>query len=92
MSRHSRCSTSSVAWPERWPVFAPAAGSGLAMGATAFAITEGDWIAAVVFLAPAALLGIVAGRNRRVSCASPEVTRVHPPDAKAEPPEAEPVA
>jgi hypothetical protein len=68
MARRSRCPSEVPAWPERWPVLAPAAGSGLAVGGVVLAITEGDWNAAIVFLVPAATLGVVARRNHRACC------------------------
>lgn len=52
--------------PERWPVLGPFAGMGVGSFGTAFAIVEGDWVAAVVFAIPAALLGSVALRNARL--------------------------
>jgi hypothetical protein len=48
-------------------VLGPLGGVGLALGGIVTAIAEGDWVAAVVFSVPAALLALVAGRNAGIT-------------------------
>jgi hypothetical protein len=48
-------------------VLGPLAGAALGLWGAGTAIVEGDWIATMVFTVPAAILGAVAHRNRKVA-------------------------
>jgi hypothetical protein len=47
-------------------VLGPLLGVGVALGGTVIGISEGDWVAAAVFMVPGVVLGWVAWRNARL--------------------------